>query len=67
MSLQENSMLGELEFVVKLLEKERMNYMIGGGIANSYWGYPRSTTDIDFIIPLVYISDRLLCRNWKVN
>jgi len=58
MSLQERSMLTELEFAVKLLEREGMKYMIGGGIANSYWGFPRSTTDIDFIVPLVHTSDK---------
>ncbi len=51
-------MLEELEFAVKLLEREGMRYMIGGGIANSYWGFPRSTTDIDFIVPLFYSSDK---------
>jgi len=51
-------MLKELEDALKLLEEEGMKYMIGGGIANSYWGFPRSTTDIDFIVPLFYKSDK---------
>jgi len=69
-------MLKELEFAVKLLEKKGMKYMIGGGIANSYWGFPRSTTDVDFIVPLIYDSDKdalqkveneLMNVGWKIK
>lgn len=74
--MQESSMLEELEFAVKLLEKEGMKYMIGGGIANSYWGFPRSTTDIDFIVPMIYDSDKdalqrveneLMTEGWSIK
>lgn len=74
--MQESSMLKELEFAVKLLEKEGMKYMIGGGIANSYWGFPRSTTDIDFIVPMYYNSDKdalqrveieLMKKGWNIK
>ncbi|VVB88897.1 Uncharacterised protein [uncultured archaeon] len=74
--MQENSMLRELEHAVKLLERAGMNYMIGGGIANSYWGFPRSTTDIDFIVPLHYKSDKdalqvveneLMKEGWEIK
>lgn len=51
-------MLEELEFAVKLLEKEGVKYMVTGGIATSYWGLPRSTTDIDFIVPVFYTSEK---------
>jgi len=51
-------MLGELEFAVKLLEREGVNYMIGRGIAIGYWGLPRSTTDIDFVVSMFYASEK---------
>lgn len=74
--MQGSSMLGELEFAVKLLERECVKYMIGGGIANSYWGLPRSTTDIDFVVPMFYGSekdallraeDELKRKGWEIK
>lgn len=74
--MQESSMLEELRFVVKLLERVGMQYMIGGGIANSFWGLPRSTTDIDFVVPLFHGSDKdalqkveneLMKEGWKIK
>lgn len=39
-----------LKSVVRKLEKERINYMIVGGIAANYYGLPRPTFDIDIAI-----------------
>lgn len=69
-------MLRELKYVVRLLERERLEYMIGGGIANSYWGYPRSTTDIDIVVPLFHdfekdalerVEGDLKKRGWAIK
>lgn len=33
--------------VVRFLEKHRVPYMVIGGIANTFWGIPRTTLDVD--------------------
>lgn len=35
---------------IELLEKHNVNYMVVGGYATTYYGYPRFTQDIDFWI-----------------
>ncbi len=35
---------------LKRLERAGINYMLVGSMAGSYWGVPRSTHDIDFVI-----------------
>lgn len=69
-------MLEELKFIAKLLEREGLRYMIGGGIATSYWGHPRSTTDIDMVVADFYASERealqrvekeLKKEGWKIR
>ena len=39
-----------LKIVKKRLDKANIEYMISGGIAVSYWGFPRTTHDIDIVI-----------------
>jgi len=39
-----------LKIVVERLDKAEIPYMISGGIAVSYWGFPRTTHDIDVVI-----------------
>lgn len=36
--------------IVKLLTKYKISYLLSGSFAVSYYGYPRSTHDIDFVI-----------------
>ena len=38
--------------IVNLFEKMGINYMIGGSMASSLFGIPRSTQDVDFIVSL---------------
>lgn len=39
-----------LKKVTNKLEKARIPYMVSGGVAVSYWGFPRTTHDIDIVI-----------------
>jgi len=39
-----------LKVVAKRLDKAGIPYMVSGGIAVSYWGFPRTTHDIDIVI-----------------
>jgi len=39
-----------LKIVTDKLEKAGIPYMVSGGVAVSYWGYPRTTHDIDIVI-----------------
>jgi len=39
-----------LKIVAERLDKAEIPYMITGGIAVSYWGFPRTTHDIDIVI-----------------
>lgn len=39
-----------LEIVAKRLDKAKIPYMVSGGLAVSYWGFPRTTHDIDIVI-----------------
>ena len=39
-----------LKIVKKRLDKSGISYMVSGGIAVSYWGFPRTTHDIDIVI-----------------
>ncbi len=41
-----------VEFFVKLLDKYQINYLLTGSFAVSYYGYPRATHDIDFIVEI---------------
>jgi len=39
-----------LKIVKKRLDKANIPYMVSGGIAVSFWGFPRTTHDIDIVI-----------------
>jgi len=39
-----------LKIVIDKLEKAEIPYMLTGGVAVSYWGFPRTTHDIDIVI-----------------
>ncbi len=39
-----------LKIVKKRLDKADIPYMVSGGIAVSFWGFPRTTHDIDIVI-----------------
>src|SRR3989344_6905452 len=39
-----------LKIVKKRLDKAGIPYMASGGVAVSYWGFPRTTHDIDIVI-----------------
>lgn len=39
-----------LKLVTDRLEKAEIPYMLTGGVAVSYWGFPRTTHDIDIVI-----------------
>ena len=45
-----NPLVQALRIIVNFLEKEKIDYMIIGGIANSIYGNPRQTFDIDIKI-----------------
>lgn len=39
-----------LKIVKKRLDKANIEYMVSGGVAVSFWGFPRTTHDIDIVI-----------------
>ena len=41
-----------VEFFVKLLDRYKVSYLLTGSFAVSYYGYPRATHDIDFIVEI---------------
>jgi hypothetical protein len=41
-----------LHAVAKALSKQKISYMLTGSLAVSYYGYPRATHDIDFVIEI---------------
>jgi len=45
-----NPLVQALEITIKFLEKQNIDYMVIGGIANSIYGNPRQTFDIDIKI-----------------
>ena len=50
---------GIIKLFAKLFAKHKIHYLLTGGFAVSYWGRPRATHDIDFLIE---ISPRNLPR-----
>lgn len=53
-----NRLLLALESIVNWLDKQQVPYMIFGGIANSIYGSPRQTFDIDIKISLPAENDK---------
>ena len=45
-----NPLEAGLKAVVDLLEREKVPYMVIGGIAVAVWGVPRATFDVDFSV-----------------
>jgi len=43
-------LLSLLKKVTNRLKKAEISYMVSGGVAVSYWGFPRTTHDIDIVI-----------------
>ena len=57
--MQSDNILTVLKSFVNVLEKYSISYCIGGSIASSVYGLPRSTMDIDIVadIQSIHISD----------
>ena len=49
---KEVDLISILQLVVERLEILKIPYVVTGGLAVSYWGFPRSTHDIDIIIEI---------------
>jgi hypothetical protein len=47
-----NPLVQAFQIIIQFLEKEKIDYMVIGGIANSIYGNPRQTFDIDIKIDL---------------
>jgi len=47
-----NPLVQAFQIIIKFLEEEKIDYMVIGGIANSIYGNPRQTFDIDIKIDL---------------
>jgi hypothetical protein len=39
-----------IALLVELFEKYKISYILTGSFAGSYWGYPRATHDVDFLV-----------------
>jgi len=51
-----NPLIQALHKIIKFLESEEVDYMIIGGIANSIYGNPKQTFDIDIKVKLEKIE-----------
>ena len=54
-----NRLLLALKTIVSWLDKQQVPYMIFGGIANSIYGNPRQTFDIDVKISVTSENDKV--------
>lgn len=57
--------MGELEILrelIQLFEKFHLPYLLTGGFAVTYYGEPRSTNDIDFLVEVTKNSKRALLQ-----
>ncbi len=45
--LVENRLLEALRRAVQFLEREKIPFVVVGGLANAVWGEPRATRDVD--------------------
>jgi len=58
---------GALQKVIQLLERVKAPYMIVGGVAVAYYGYPRMTLDIDVMVELSLEAAKRLVKFAKVG
>ena len=54
-----------LKLVLEALEASRVEYLIGGAVAEWAWGEPRATQDLDIVINLPIKAVSRLPRNLK--
>ena len=52
-----------LEAVVKVLRDRRIPYHVTGGLVSSYYGEPRLTQDVDFVVRLAPSDARVLAED----
>ena len=68
-------MIGQRDILIKiveLLEEYGISYLLTGSFAVSYYGFPRATHDIDFVIEIhraekkgdLKLKRRILMRFW---
>lgn len=49
---QAQGQLDILREIATLFRKHHVSFLLSGSFASSYWGYPRATHDIDFVLEL---------------
>ena len=42
-----------LDRIVKIFERLKLRYVVGGSLASATWGEPRSTNDVDLLLELI--------------
>ena len=52
MSKKVLDIIGFLKLILEALKASKVDYMIGGAIAEWAWGEPRATQDLDVVINL---------------
>ncbi len=58
-------LVGFLKLVIEALEAARVDYLIGGAIAEWAWGEPRATQDLDLVVKIPIKSVNKLSRELK--
>lgn len=53
--------------IIKILKNLKINYMIVGGFAVSFWGEPRSTHDLDIVIEIKSNNKENLIKIFRKN
>jgi len=62
---KEVDLISILQLVVERLEILKIPYVVTGGLAVSYWGFPRSTHDIDIIIEIDPSKTEEILKSFK--
>lgn len=60
-----SSLEGTLVRIVRFLKAQKIPYMVIGGVANLFWGIPRSTLDIDITIQVKDAAQNKLIHQIK--
>jgi len=61
------SLIGFLEGICRLFEKEKVRFCVTGGFAASIWGIPRGTSDVDIVLNIEDENREMIVRLLDAN